>query len=357
MNKLKLFSAVIISLTLATASKAQFDYVKPDDIDQFHGRTLVVIVEKPADDITEKLNKKHKTSDVDGYKNAIDAANKNFADAIAQYWKVSGGEVQYKTLDEVNDIEDKKNYAVLFCRSVDQGDLSTSYQAKNGIMWWPDFKEVAHDKDFSGKMTVIGLSLLDKFNKPPFYQFPLPDLYPSKEDFKYALNAADNYLSYRINHRNDSPKKIDEQMLQENQPTLKDKTLLLRRDLLDKKLTKAQLDKIYPLPYMIAGIDTVNNAIDSADTKYAVAMVVPCDLEVAPNGGIQYAQYVYNIEDGSILASSGVPDMPSNPKNANANNVSANKPIITKRALLDFFMYNGDSDDSGSDNSKKKGRK
>lgn len=356
MNKLKLFSVLVVSFAMGATTKAQFDYVKPDDIDQFHSRTLIVIVEKPVDAINEKLNKKHKTDQVDAYKNAMDAFNKNFSDAIAQYWKISGGEIQYKTLDELNDITDKKSYAVLFCRSVPQEDLSTSYQSKNGIMWWPDFKEVAHDKDFSGKMTVMGLALLDKFNKTPFYQFPMPDLYPSREDFLYALNAADNYLNYRINHRDESVSKIDEKMLQENQSVLKDKTLLLRRDQLDKRISKAQMDKIYPFPYLVAGKDTVDRAIDSADTKYAVAMVVPCDLEVAPNGGLQYAQYVYNIEDGSILASSGVPDMPTNPKNTNTSNANANKPIIVKKALLDFCMYNGDSGDSDS-GTKKKGKK
>lgn len=356
MNKFTFFTSVVLSFALAGTANAQFNYIKPDDIDQFHSRTLIVIVEKPSDDVIEKLNKKHKSDQVDAYKKAIDDFNKNFSAAIAQYWRVSGGEVQYKTLDELNDIEDQKSYAVLFCRSVTQDDLSSAYPDKNGIMWWPDFKQVAHDKDFSGKMTVMGMSLLEKFGKAPFYQFPLPDLYPTKEDLLYALNTADNYLSYRINHRNDSPKKIDEQMLQENQPTLKDKTLLLRRDLLDRRLTKAQIDKFYPFPYMIAGKDTVDKAIDSADTRYAVAMVVPCDLELAPNSGLEYVQYVYNIEDGSILASCGVPDMPTDPKNANSANASANKPIITKRALLDFCMYIKDEDDSNT-GGKKKGRR
>jgi hypothetical protein len=347
-----------VSLSMAMATQAQFDYVKPDDIDAAHSRTLIVITEKPADNITEKLNKKHKTDQVDVYKNAMDAFNKNFADAIAKYWKITGGDVQYKTLDEVNDIADKKSYVVMFCRSVEQGDLSTSYQAKNGIMWWPDFKEVQHDKDFTGKMTVMGISLLEKFNKTPLYQCPLPDLYPTKQDFLYMLNATNNYLDYRINHRDESVKNIDAKMLEENQPVLKDKTLLLRRDQLDKKLTPAIITKMYPFPYLIAGSDTVNAAIDSADSKYAVAMVVPCDIEVAANGGVAYAQYVYNIEDGAILASCGIPDMPTDPKNQTSANTNANKPIITKRALLDFGLYNKDSDSSNdSGGSKKKGKK
>jgi len=356
MKKTTFFSAVILSLAFAGLAKAQFNYIKPDDIDQFHGRTLIVIVEKPADAVTEKLNKKHKTGAVDAYSKAMDDFNKNFADAITQYWKVSGGEVEYKTIDEVNDISDKKNYAVLFCRSVSQADLATPYITKNGIMWWPDYKEVAHDKDFTDKMTVMGMVLLDKFNKTPFYQFPLPNLYPTKEDLKYALNVANYYINYRIDHRKDAPKKLDEQMVQENQPTLKDKTLLLRRDWLDKRLTKAEIDKYYPFPYMIAGKDTVDKAIDSADTKYAVAMVVPCDIAEGPNGALQYVQYGYNIEDGAILASSGVPDMPSDPKGATTSTANAGKPFITKKTLLDFCMYNKDSSDD-SDSGKKKGKK
>ena len=353
MNKITFFSSLVLTMTLAGTAKAQFDYIKPDDIDQFHSRTLIVIVEKPSDLVNEKLNKKHKTDAVNGYKADIDSFKKNFSNAIAQYWKVSGGEVEYKTLDEVNDIEDKKSYAVLFCRSSTQADLNTPYTTKNGIMWWPDFKEVIHDKDFSDKMTVMGMSLLDKFNKTPLYQFALPDLYPTKEDLLYALNAANTYINYRVNNRKASPQKIDQQMLQENQNVLRDKTLLLPRDIIDKRLTKVQLDKLYPFPYMVAGRDTVNRAIDSADSRYAVAIVAPNDMESAPNGGLEYVQYVYNIEDGSFLSSSGVADMPSSPLNTAAS-PAATKPLITKKALLDFCMY---IKDDSSDSGKKKGRK
>jgi len=343
MNKLTFFATLALSIALAGTAKAQFDFVKPDDVDLFHGRTLVVIVEKPSDMVNEKLNKKHKTDAVSGYATAIDKFNKNFADAVTQYWKVSGGEVEYKTLDEVNDISDKKNYAVLFCRSVSQADLAAPYIGKNGIMWWPDFKEVTHDKDFSDKMTVMGMALLDRFNKTPMYQFALPDVYPTKEDLLYAVNAANSYMNYRINNRKASPQKLDEQMLQEYQPTLRDKTLLLRRDLVDNKLNKALIDKCYPFPYMIVGKDTIDRAIDSADTRYCVAVVTPNDLEAAPNGALEYVQYVYNIEDGNIVASSGVADMPTDPKNANASPASATKKLITKKALLDFCIYIKDS--------------
>jgi hypothetical protein len=125
---------------------------------------------------------------------------------------------------------------------------------------------------------------------------------------------------------------------------------------MDKRLTAAEIQKYYPYPFMIAGKDTVDRAIDSADSKYAVAMVVPCDLEAGTNGGVQYVEYAYNIEDGSILASSGVPDMPSNPKAGTASTANAGKPLITKKTLLDFCMYNEDSSDDSS-GGKKKGKK
>ncbi|HTB32962.1 MAG TPA: hypothetical protein VK808_13115 [Bacteroidia bacterium] len=354
MNKIKLFSLAFFSFALSGITKAQFGLINPADLDLFHDRTLVVIVEKPTDMINDKLAKKHHKDKQDAYKTAIDGFNKNFSDAIAQYWKVSGGEVQYKTLDEINDISDKKNYAVIFCRTESQADLNTSYQAKNGILWWPDFKEVAHDKDFTGKMTVMGIALLDRFAKAPLYQFAIPDVFPTKTDLDYAVNAANSYINYKVNHRKDNPKKMDEEMIQENQPMLRDKTLLLRRDWLDKKLTKTEIDKYYPFPYMVAGRDTVDRLIDSADSKYAVAIVTPYDLAAAANGGVQYVQYAYNLEDGSILASSGVPDMPSDPK-ATASAANATKPLITKKTLLDFCMYIKDSsDDSGKGGANKK---
>src|SRR6185312_928043 len=296
MNKLKLFFSAFLLLAGMGMSKAQFGPIKPDDMDQMHNRTLVVVVESPSDQLTEKISKKHKADGPGAYSKAIDAYNKNFADAINQFWKVSADmdNIEFKSLDEVNDISDKKNYVVMFCRSVTKEDIIAPYPAKNGIMWWPDYKEVGHDKDFTGKITVMGIALLDKFAKgAPIYQIAIPDLYPTKEDLKYAVNVASSYIMYKVNHRSDNPKKLDDQMLQENQAALRDRTLLLPRDYLDKKLTKAQLDKIYPYPYLVAGKDTINRAIDSADSKYAIAIVVPTDLESSPTGGVEYVQCAY----------------------------------------------------------------
>ncbi len=353
MNKIKFFSTVLLSLALTGITKAQFDYIQNNDIDQLHKRTLIVVVEKPTDYIMDKLNKKKKTDKADTYKAALDEFNKNFAAAVTKYWKLMGdGDVEYKTADELNDISDKKNYVVLFCRSAKQSELNNTFSSKNGLMWWPDFKEVVHDKDFSDKMTVFGLVFLDRMSKAPFYQFAVPTLFPTKADLEYAVNAANSYISYRENHKKDNPKKLDEQMLQENQPNLKDKTLVIRRDWMDKHLTPAEIAKYYPFPIMIAGNDTVDRIIDSADAKYAVAIVAPYDLGTSPTGGLQYVEFAYSPEDGSFLASSGIPDMASNPKNTSTSTANANKPIITKKALLDFCMYNTDEDDSKKGNKK-----
>jgi hypothetical protein len=357
MNKLKLFTSVLLSLFMSGVSIAQFGDVRPEDIDQFHDRTLIVIIEKPSDLVTQKLNQKHKTDQADVYNKAVDEYNKDFSDAITQYWKVSGGDIQYKTLDEVNDITDKKNYAVMYFRSVTQEDMFSTLVAKNGLLWWPDIKEVAHDKDFANKMTVMGMILLDKINKTPMYQFPVPDLFPTKADIYYAVNAANNFINYRINHRKDATKKMLVDMLQENQQELRDKTLLLRRDWLDKRLTKELIDKYYPYPYMIAGKDTVERAIDSANSTYAVAMVTPYDMEAAPNGALEYVQFAYCIEDGAIAGSSGIQDMPSDPKAGPLNPAGATKPLITKRTLLDFCQYLKDSSDDADKEKKKGGRK
>ena len=62
-------------------------------------------------------------------------------------------------------------------------------------------------------------------------------------------------MLYRVNHRKDKSPKVDEAMLKDNQNNLRDRTLLLRRDLL-KGLTKTEIEKDYPFPYMIAGKDT-----------------------------------------------------------------------------------------------------
>ena len=357
MTKIKLFAVLVCSLLITGVSKAQLDYLNPNDLDLFHGRTLIVIVEKPVDKVTEKLNKKHHSDKVDAYAKAMDDFNKRFADAVTKYWKVNEGEVQYKTLDEINDISDKKNYAVLFCRSANQSELGTNYTVTHGIWWWPDYKEVTHDKDINDKMTVFCMCLLDRFYKTPMYQFPLPDINPTQADLDYAVNVTNYLCNYRVDHRGESnPKRLGISMIKENQGTLKDKTLLLRRDWLDKKLTPAEMAKDYPFPYMIAGADTIARLVEADSAQYAVAVVAPNGDQSGVNGAIMYDQYAYNLEDGAILGCSGVEDIPSDPKAGTATTNSATKPLITKRTLLDFSMYNRDDEDSGG-GAKKKGKR
>lgn len=359
MNKLKLFSCAFLLFAGMGLAKAQFGFIKPDEMDEMHNRTLVVVVESPSDQLNEKLGKKHKADGPAGYSKAIDAFNKNFADAVNQFWKVSADidNVEFKSLDEVNDITDKKNYVIMFCRSVTKEDLATPYPAKNGIMWWPNDKEVAHDRDFNSKMTVMGIALLEKFAKgAPIYQISMPDIYPTKEDLKYAVNVASTYITYKVNHRKDNPKKLDDQMLQENSAALRDRTLLLPRDYLDKRMTKAQMDKAYPFQYMIAGMDTVQRAIDSSDSRYAIALVVPSETESSPNGGLDYVQIAYTPDDGNLVAASGFPEIASDPKSGEINAASSSKQLITKKALMDFCMYIKDSG-GDSDSGNKRGRK
>jgi hypothetical protein len=330
----KIFLAFISLFILLSGIKAQCEYIKPHDINELSSRRLIVVIEQPEDLIKEKLTKKKVSTDV--YAAAIDSYNKNFQEAITKFWKISRGDIEFKTLDEINRISDKKNYAIIYCRTAKQIELDQSYAHIHGILWWGNFSEVVRDRDFVGKMTVLGISLLDKFSMPPIYQCPVPDVFPSQADLDYVLGAVSNYITYRNNHRHLSDDKMDETMLKDNQPELKDKVLLLRRDLLDKKIANAALiSKIYPFPYLITSKDSIDQAIESADEKYAIAIVAPYDLD-GVGTQLEYVQYAYSPDDGLILGSSGLLDMPSA---ENAGNGTTLKPLITKKCLMDFCQY------------------
>jgi len=323
-----IFSSVVIS-----AVKAQFEYIKPHDIKELSSRRLIVLVEEPEDVLIAKLKKKKK--DIEAYKKAIEQYNTYLQNAVTKFCKLSKGDIEFLTLDEINRISDKKNYAVIYCRSAKQNQLDQGYLQVHGILWWPDFMEVAHDRDFTGRMTILGISLLDKFETFPIYQCPVPDVFPTQADLDFVLNSVSNYISYRGNHKHVDDDKMDETLLKENQPALKDKILLLRRDLLDKKIGNTKMiDKIYPYPYLITSKDSVDQAIESGDPKYAVIVVTPYDLDVIGNGTIEYVQYTYSTGDGSILATSGLLDMATAGTNA-----SIAKPLITKNALMDLSLY------------------
>jgi hypothetical protein len=316
-------------------TNAQFEKLNSQDLQKLKQRDIIVIVEATDDKVLDKVNKKGgKVDYTDAYKKDIDDYNANMKHVIEKFWKYGTGTFEYMSADEVKAISssDKKRYAVIYCHSTEGGRLSGGYGEDPGLVWSPDVKDKNKVKGSEDYYTEMGVALLENY-KSPICQLPLPDLFPDKADLIYAVQVMTNSFNGQIDH----PKKMDDKelasMLKENQDNLKDKTLVLRRDWLDKLLTKPDLEKAYPFPYMIVGRDTLERIMDSADAKYAVAVVTPW----LRGSTVLVVDYVISCDDGTMLGAC-MPNMGTAPETA-FTPMGSKKMTIGKRNLADLCQY------------------
>ena len=334
MKKTTFIALSLFLLALTNTLSAQFGMGKPDDIEQLKKRTLIVIVEKPSEKLIKKLTKKGKTADIDAYKAAVDEYNTNMQQVIEKFWKFSTGKIEYKSADELKKINNKKNYALIYCNSGGASNFSSGYDESDGLTWDVDIKDETPSVD---KFTLFSVALLEK--NSPIYHTTLPDIFPTKADLTYGLLTTTNYFNYRLSHKKVSRSDIEDQ-IKENQPLLKTKTLLLQKDLMDKKLTPSEIKAAYPYKYELADDNEIDEHVVNADPNYAYALIVPAVNSGLHSNSIIFYQVVINCEDGSTLAMS-MPSMGSMMLASKFGSKSGHS-VFTKNTLMDFCKYIND---------------
>lgn len=99
----------------------------------------------------------------------------------------------------------------------------------------------------------------------------LPNLYVSMSDAVYGVTQ----MQYLLNRLNEDEKLNAVKVVQEcNGKYLKEKTLLLCKDDLDKKLTESKIQEIYPYKFKVVSSAEIDTAIISKDENSVIVQIV-----------------------------------------------------------------------------------
>jgi hypothetical protein len=300
-------------------AKAQFGYGKLEDIEKLKKRKLIVIVESPDEDLMKKLTKKKKTDDIKAYQTALDLYNSQMKEVVEKFWTFSATDIEYKTQKEVDKLP-KGQYALIYCSSGSKGP-GTKHE---GLAWTPKGDKVEGDA-----ITVMAVALQEN-NKPIFF-LGMPDAFPSKADLVYGITQLEWYFNYRLSHQKTTMKEGKE-LVAENQPRLKRRTLLLRQDQLDTKLKPEEIKTAYPFNYRTVTEDEMDQYVINADSSYAYAIIAPS----YGGNSVIYVQYVMDCKDGAQLGMS-MPSMGGMMLSGYTG--GAGHSVITKKTLADYCEY------------------
>jgi hypothetical protein len=343
--KLKTALLVIVLLILKEKSNAQFGMGKVEDIKDLQTRTLVVVLRKEDPKTVKSLAKK--PNDLKNYQKNIENYNTNFKLAMEHSWPykqefkyvgLTSDTWQHAAKDEIEkalEKKDKDHYAYIM-----QTASNYSYRTySNGF----------YQRDVTGLLLsslVVGFG--DK--NMAVGEMKLPFVDPSEADFIYGIQQMMSYFDYRLNEK--SRKELKAEM-SKNSLKLKEKTLLLDKELLEKGLTEQEIKTVYPYPFKITDRAEMDEAIINKDNKYAYVQVVAVSASTAgkqskgagtgpvvtgfTKSSLTYLQYVVDAQGGTILGYAG--------GGGKLAGFSAGEHEIKKKHFKDYLKGSEDDED------------
>ena len=271
-NRVFFFSLIFIFI--GNICTAQLGMGKVDDIEKFKIRKLIVMIETEDIKYENMLKSKNKTEELENYKNTFDNFNNGVKEIFTKRWDLNSS-IEFKTFDEIKKIENKSDYAVILFKTGVTNSFTIGAQKaikyNPGIQW--DTERKNEDRNYEKSFCIIEFKLLENTN--PILPLSLANIYPQKSDFLYAISSAKSYFKQRLEKtsKDDIKKEINE-----NNSLLKDKTLLIKKSLLYKKLDVNLISTYYPYKYEIVDDKDFENKASSSDEKYAFLLINPIVL-------------------------------------------------------------------------------
>lgn len=236
-------------------------------------RILIVGLEEQ----NPKMLKKLKGKELEFYQNQVDGNNYALQTSIEKYWKYNS-EIKYLPLKEAKALlkSKPKEYALLTINKY------TDYEIKHIGKGWTRDKSLNSNLSSNPSMLKYdpGTRYTEAANQISYLSIDmpsniiyvnLPNLLVSFPDGVYGVMQ----MQYILDHLCENEKLSYRDVVKErNGANLKNKTLLLCKDDLDKKLTEAAIKKIYPYKFKIASLDEINQAIVDLSPDYVIAQIV-----------------------------------------------------------------------------------
>lgn len=269
-----LLPAVLFTLSMP-CSYGQMGLGKPEDVKDLKYRPLIVMLKEAKSDQEKPY--------VEYYNQAIQRAVRNF-------W-IFNDSIVFMPRSQVQSLHKSGNtsYGVMQFALWEVREYKSDKWSKNSFMH-------RYQSD-SWIRTILAVGLIEKaFQRalPYIYYNHLPNIYPSEGDLVCAMQQIQSYLQYRLEGKKARDMREE---IEQNAYKLKEKTLLMDKEEVSKKLTDADIKAAYPYPYKLAGYEEIEKAILSRDPKYAYVQIVP----MAMNEKTVYAHLVVNAENGEML--------------------------------------------------------
>jgi hypothetical protein len=287
--------------------RAQMGMGKIEEIESVQKRKLIVMIEEPREKMLKKIAKNPKRGSVEDYKADLKTFNENIKTVVEKFWPYNKAGIQYKTFDEIEALSKTKtkDYAVLVCVSSQARSTSAGYKYAEGLYWVKDIKEDFEDRD-DAMFTTMAINVIEDFSRLPVYALPLFDVFPSKASLVYGVKGIESYFNMRIQTKKNGGKMRDERERVEEEmakraPLVKNKTLIIREEWLDKELTKENLKNYYPYPYQICTREFMDEVAMNQDGKYAYGVVMPYVVSSSHSNSIMYLQYVIDGADNQMM--------------------------------------------------------
>lgn len=308
MKKLKIgVLSLLLVFTSLYQTHAQMGMGKIEEIEAVQSRKIIVMIEEPREKMLKRIAKKPKRGSVDDYKADLKKYNESIKEVIEKFWPNNKREIQYKTFDEIEALKKSKSkeYAVVCCLSAEPSSSSAGLNFNDGLYWEKDVNEDFEDRD-DLMFTMMVVNTIEDFGRTPVYQVPLFDVFPIKSDLVYGLQTMKNYFDMRIRVKKEGGKMKDEREMikkgiAENAPKLKEKTLLVRSEWLDKELTEANFKDHYPYKYKICDRAMMDEIVMTQNKDYAYGVVLPYVVSGSRSNSIMYFQYVFDADGGKMM--------------------------------------------------------
>lgn len=231
---------------------------------------------------SRRLEKSAKKAE--NYQTQVLDLNQNLR-TLGEHWEFHD-EILYMEPSEIMKLKKKKQhqYAVLYIQRL-------PIKHKAGMLDVNKF-------DMRYRVSAdLSLTLIEKFpSKKPVTAFTLANSVPSLGD----LVSTGRMLTLHMSNRLEGYKASDyRQEIKANAHMLKEKTLLLDKDMIDKNFEIRHIDKLYPYPYQITDSKSIEEAILNKDPNYAYISIIPLKT-----GATQDLHLVLNAENSQILGHS-----------------------------------------------------
>jgi len=306
MKKIKVSATAILLfglLFLASNANAQFNYPSKSKVSSIKGKILAVSFVLEDRNLVDRLRA---TPDkLAQYRNAVNYQDTLLKRAVQKVWKFGKG-VEYMSWTDANKLitDGNSKYAILSIGIAERKAHDWLYvEAYDSNMYHKSIRDISKDNGYA----VLSINLPGNNKKPELvYDCAINVAYPAQGDITAALSLIQN--EFMLIMKKPEFKFDDfESEVKENKKMLKDKTLMIDQNQLEKGVTETEISKYYPYTFKVADFDTINDVKTSCDPGYAYILTFPHKISNVNMGSgstapiASYFQVIVSANDGKVI--------------------------------------------------------